>query len=196
MSTQGWSFDAVSELGRAEFKLRKARRSDRDAIETLIAESVRGLGSDDYSRRQIELSIKSVFGIDTDLIDDETYFVAEAPHGKLAGCGGWSKRKTLYGASRYDESRDSSELDPATDAARIRAFFIHPDFARQRIGSAILQACEDEAISCGFTSAEMMSTLPGVKLYSKRGYSGDERVQIPVGEGIDIECIRMRKELR
>jgi len=186
----------VNESGRGQFSLRKALPSDRKEIETLIAESVRGLGSGDYSERQIELSINSVFGVDTELIDDETYFVAEAPDGKLAGCGGWSKRKTLYGASRYEESRDSGELDPATDAAKIRAFFIHPDFARQGIGSAILQACEDEARSYGFTVAEMMSTLPGVKLYSQRGYSGDERVQIPVGEGVDIECIRMTKELK
>lgn len=178
-----------------EFKLRKATRDDLAKIEILIAESVRGLSVRDYSAQQIELSVKSVFGVDLELIDDGTYFVAETSDGELAGCGGWSKRKTLYGASRYDDSRDSNELDPKTDPAKIRAFFIHPDFARQGIGTAILQACEDEARSHGFRSAEMMSTLPGVKLYSTRGYVGDECVPVAVGEGIDIGCVRMRKDL-
>ncbi|MEP6849130.1 MAG: GNAT family N-acetyltransferase [Acidobacteriota bacterium] len=179
-----------------QFELRKANRDDQERIERLIAESVRGLGSDDYSPQQIELSIKSVFGVDLELIDDQTYFVAEAPDETLVGCGGWSKRRTLYGASSYEESRDSKELDPQIDAAKIRAFFIDPDFARKGIGTLILKACEDEAISHGFKSAEMMSTLPGVKLYSVHGYTGDERVAVPVGEGVSIDCIRMTKELR
>ena len=179
-----------------QFELRKATRYDQERIERLIAESVRGLSSDDYSATQIELSIQSVFGVDLELIDDQTYFVAEAADGTLAGCGGWSKRRTLYGASRYEESRDSEELDPRKDAAKIRAFFINPEFARKGIGTAILRACEDETRSHGFALAEMMSTLPGVKLYSVHGYDGDERVPVPVGEGASIDCIRMTKALR
>ena len=178
-----------------EFMLRKAVEIDVPQIEKLIAESVRGLSSDDYSPRQIELSIKSVFGVDTELILDKTYFVAEA-NGQVVGCGGWSKRKTLYGASGYKSSRDSGQLDPQTDAAKIRAFFIHPDWARKGIGTAILDACENEARAAGFRHAEMMATLPGVPLYSARGYSGDERVAVPVGEDVSIECVRMRKSLR
>ncbi|MDQ3750795.1 MAG: GNAT family N-acetyltransferase [Acidobacteriota bacterium] len=177
------------------FKIRKATIGDQAEIENLIAESVKGLSKDDYSARQIELSIKSVFGVDTDLIRDETYFVAESSNGEIVGCGGWSKRKTLYGASRYESSRDSNELDPQRDAAKIRAFFIHPAWARKGIGKAILQVCETEAKLFGFTSAEMMSTLPGVKLYVVCGYAGDERVAVPVGEGVEIECVRMSKKL-
>lgn len=177
------------------YKIRKAAVGDQAEIARLIAESVRGLSRDDYSERQIELAIKSVFGVDTELIADGTYFVAETVDGKIAGCGGWSKRKTLYGASRYESSRDSAELDPEIDAAKIRAFFIHPGWARKGIGRAILEECEREAKSFGFRSAEMMSTLPGVKLYSACGYAGDERVGVPVGEGEEIICVRMRKNL-
>lgn len=180
------------------FTLRKAGTGDRDEIAELIAASVRGLSAGDYNERQIELSVRSVFGVDTELITDGTYFVAVsdgADDGKIVGCGGWSKRKTLYGASHYDESRDSVELDPATEPAKIRAFFIHPRWARKGIGTAILDACENEARAHGFKSAEMMSTLPGVKLYAVRGYAGDERVGVPVGDGVEIECIRMKKDL-
>jgi len=177
------------------FTIRKAKPEDQAAIEDLIKESVRGLSRDDYDPQQIELSIRTVFGVDTELIADETYFIVETEDGRLAGCGGWSKRKTLYGASVYADSRDSNLLDPNTDAARIRAFFIHPDFARQGIGTQILEACEREARAHGFTSAEMMATLPGVKLYAVRGYTGDEQISVPIGENIDIICIKMRKEL-
>lgn len=177
------------------FSIRKARRSDQPAIEKLIKESVRGLSRGDYDAEQIELSIQTVFGVDTELIADETYFIVETKTGEIAGCGGWSKRKTLYGASRYAESRDSELLDPETDAAKIRAFFIHPRFARKGIGSLILETCERAAKQHGFKSAEMMATLPGVKLYAARGYSGDEEVKVPVGENIDIICVKMRKNL-
>lgn len=176
------------------FTLRKATVNEIDKISGLISESVRGLSKDYYDTLQIELSVRSVFGVDQELIEDGTYYVAEI-EGKIVGCGGWSKRKTLYGASVYGESRDSALLDPVTDAAKIRAFFIHPDAARQGIGRAILRACEDEAKSLGFHAAEMMSTLPGVPLYSACGYSGDERVEIPVGEDVTIDCIRMSKKL-
>lgn len=176
------------------WRIRKAELSDRDEIAVLIAESVRGLSSDVYSEEQIELSIKTVFGVDDDLINDETYFVVEADGG-IVGCGGWSRRKTLYGASIYGASRDPEFADPQIDAAKIRAFFIHPAHARKGIGSAILDACEAEAKKHGFKYAEMMATLPGVKLYETRGYSGHESVQVPVGEGVEIECIRMNKSL-
>jgi N-acetylglutamate synthase-like GNAT family acetyltransferase len=177
------------------YSIRKAKLSDRGEIEKLIKESVRGLSREDYDARQIELSIKTVFGVDTELIADETYFVVEAEDGKLAGCGGWSKRKTLYGASVYTASRNSELLNPERDAAKIRAFFIHPDFARQGIGTLILEMCEREARAHGFMRAEMMATLPGVRLYAARGYAGSEEVKVPVGENVDIICIKMRKFL-
>lgn len=178
------------------YSIRKATLADQPALEKLIEESVRGLSRMDYDEAQIELSIKTVFGVDTELINDETYFVALAETGEIAGCGGWSKRKTLYGASVYSQSRDSELLDPETDSAKIRAFFIHPRFARKGIGTMILDACEREAKRRGFKSAEMMATLPGVKLYAARGYRGDEEVKVPVGENTDIICIKMRKNLR
>jgi GNAT superfamily N-acetyltransferase len=177
------------------FTLRKAADEDVAAIGEVISESVRGLAKGIYDERQIELSIRTVFGVDHQLIADGTYFVAEDHAARIVGCGGWSKRKTLYGASSYDQSRDPELLDPGVDAAKIRAFFVHPDFARQGIGSAILDRCESEAKEAGFVMAEMMATLPGVPLYLVRGYSGDEHVQIPVGEDVEIECIRMRKKL-
>jgi N-acetylglutamate synthase-like GNAT family acetyltransferase len=178
------------------FTLRKAEMSDLDEIAGLIAASVRGLSAEDYDKRQIELSVRTVFGVDTELIADGTYFVAVLDaDGKIAGCGGWSRRKTLYGASHYDESRDSVLLDPAAEPAKIRSFFIHPEQARKGIGTAILEVCENEARAAGFKSAEMMSTLPGVKLYAVRGYTGDEKVGVPVGDGVEIECIRMEKDL-
>ena len=179
----------------SELMFRKAASEDSRSIAELIAESVRFLARGIYDERQIELSIRTVFGVDHQLIADGTYFVVESNTGQIAGCGGWSKRKTLYGASAYDQSRDPELLDPNIDAAKIRAFFVHPDFARQGIGSAILEKCESEAKRAGFASAEMMATLPGVPLYSARGYSGNELVQIPVGEDVEIDCIRMRKSL-
>ena len=177
-----------------KFEIREARRSDTESIAELIAESVRGLAVGFYDNRQIELSIRSVFGIDHQLIEDGTYFVAESD-GQIVGCGGWSKRKTLFGASAYGESRDPELLEPKVDAAKIRAFFIHPSAARKGIGKAILQRCEDEASAAGFRKVEMMATLPGVPLYSACGYEKAESVAIPVGEGLEIECIRMFKQL-
>lgn len=176
-----------------EYRLRIAAPDDADQMSALIAHSVRGLASGIYTEAQIERSIQTVFGVDHQLIADETYFVAEA-EGRILGCGGWSKRRTLYGASDYDASRDPELLDPAIDSAKIRAFFIHPDAARKGIGRAILERCEAEAKAHGFASAEMMSTLPGVPLYEACGYQKHESVGVPVGDGFEIECICMRKE--
>ena len=177
------------------FSLRNATREDEAAIGPLIAASVHGLARGFYDAREIELSIRSVFGVDRDLIDDGTYFVAVDDSGSIVGCGGWSRRKTLYGASGYESSRDAALLDPKTEAAKIRAFFVHPGAARQGIGRAILEACEAEARAAGFRTAEMMATLPGVPLYSVCGYEGDESVEIPIGDGRHIECIRMSKDI-
>ena len=177
-----------------EFALREARPRDVDEISALIAASVRGLAVGIYDDRQIELSITSVFGVDHQLIEDGTYFVAESG-GRIVGCGGWSKRKTLFGSSVYIKSRDPELLDPSVDAAKIRAFFIHPSAARKGIGRAILEKCEAEALATGFRKAEMMATLPGVPLYAACGYEKAESVAVPVGEGLEIECIRMHKKL-
>src|SRR5918911_4335297 len=149
--------------------IRKAHIDEREAIKRLIAESARHLSREHYNDKQIEAAIATVFGVDTDLIEDGTYFVAES-EGMLVGCGGWSKRKTLFGGDQYS-SRDAGYLDPASEFAKIRAFFIHPDHARKGIARAILTHCEDEARAHGFHGLELMATLPGVEFYKSCGFS-------------------------
>jgi len=173
--------------------LRKACAEDVEKLATLIAASVRGLAKGFYNDVQIEHSIRTVFGVDHQLIEDGTYFVAEL-HGRTAGCGGWSKRKTLYGASVY-EGRDPELLDPSNEPAKIRAFFVHPEMARLGVGRSILERCETEAREYGFRSAEMMATLPGVPLYEVCGYQRIGSQNIPIGDGAEIECVIMRKDL-
>jgi GNAT superfamily N-acetyltransferase len=177
-----------------DYIIRKAKLDDRAAIEQLIVESARSLSRADYSARQIEAAIAAVFGVDTSLILDGTYFVADSS-GRLVGCGGWSKRKTLFGGDRYAD-RDSGELDPASEPAKIRAFFVHPEYARKGIGRAILLACESEARAYGFRSLELMATLPGLRLYNACGYEAAERVEYEVEDGVKIEFVPMRKVLR
>jgi GNAT superfamily N-acetyltransferase len=176
------------------YVIRKATLDDRPAIAELIAESARNLSLEDYTEPQIEAAISRVFGVDTDLIMDGTYFVVESA-GRLVGGGGWSKRRTLFGGDQFAK-RDSSALDPQIDAAKIRAFFVHPQWARQGIGRALLSACETEARAQGFRSLELMSTLPGLKLYRACGYQEMERVEYEMGDGVQIEFVPMRKDLR
>ncbi|HWW20100.1 MAG TPA: GNAT family N-acetyltransferase [Steroidobacteraceae bacterium] len=173
------------------FQLRKARHADRPALQALIERSARELGAGDYRPEQIEAALRGAFGVDTQLIDDGTYFVVEADR-KLVGCGGWSKRRTLFGGDAHQE-RDAQELDPKTDAAKIRAFFVDPDYARQGIGRALLERCESEARTLGFSHFELMGTLPGVRLYQALGYVGSEPVHYPVAPGVTIEFVPMQK---
>ena len=176
-----------------DYTIRKAVVSDRAAIQKLIAASARGLSRADYSELQIEGAIQTVFGVDTNLILDGTYFVADND-GELIGCGGWSKRRTLFGGDQYS-SRDGSYLDPKTEAAKIRAFFIHPKHARKGIARAILARCETEATAAGFQALELMSTLPGIKLYRACGYQEIEHVELEVGKDLTIGLAPMRKDL-
>jgi len=174
-----------------EFPLRRAGLADVPALQSLIATSARALSRQDYTPEQIEAALRGAFGVDTQLIRDGSYFVIEAG-GRLAGCGGWSRRRTLFGSdSRAD--RDATELDPSIDAAKIRAFFIHPDFARRGFGSLLLERCEREAIARGFRRLEMMATLPGVKLYAARGYMPAEALDWPLGGGLTIRFVPMSK---
>jgi len=175
-----------------DFTLRPATLDDRAAIEQLIVESARGLSRADYSDAQIEAAIAAVFGVDTDLIHDGTYFVAEQD-GALIGCGGWSKRKTLFGGDQFT-GREAGLLDPAHEPAKIRAFFVHPGWARKGVGRALLQRCEAEAQANGFRAVELMATLPGVKLYQACGYAGDRQVVYEAG-GVQIPFLPMRKDL-
>ena len=174
-----------------EFRIRRARLDDVPALQSLIATSARALSREDYTPRQIEGALRGAFGVDTQLIRDGSYFVIEAGE-RLAGCGGWSRRRTLFGSdSRAD--RDATELDPAVDAAKIRAFFIHPDFSRRGLGTRLLQRCEEDAVSHGFARLELMATLPGVRLYAARGYEGRSPVDWPLGDGLSIRFLPMSK---
>ena len=176
-----------------QYLLRKATLDDRAEIQQLIADSARGLSRADYSDQQIEAAIATVFGFDSDLVADNTYFVAESS-GMIVGCGGWSKRKTLFGGDQYP-ARDSGNLDPDSEPSRIRAFFVHPKFARQGIGTAILSACESEAKAAGFQSVELMATLPGVKLYQACGYLAGDQIEFELTDAIKLELVPMRKVL-
>lgn len=172
--------------------MRKAVLEDRPAISQLIELSARSLSLEDYASEQIEAAIRSIFGVDSELIRDGTYFVAEA-EALLIGCGGWSRRRTLFGGDQY-AGRESALLDPAIDAAKIRAFFVHPGWARRGVARAILERCEQEARACGFRSLELMATLPGLKFYRALGYAGRERVTYEM-DGATIDFVPMRKSL-
>ena len=173
--------------------LRKATQADIPALDALIARSARGLSTADYSPAQIEGALRGAFGVDTQLLTDETYFVVEEA-GQILGCGGWSFRSTLFGSDAR-AGRDSSILDPKTQAAKVRAFFVDPSHARRGIGSLLLDHCEDQARVHGYREVELMATLPGVKLYAARGYAAASMVHFDVGSGQSIEFVPMRKSL-
>jgi GNAT superfamily N-acetyltransferase len=178
----------------SRFELRVAAAEDVAGIRELIDASVRGLQAKDYSPAQIECALATVFTVDSRLIADGTYFVAFDESGELAGCGGWSFRKTLYGGDHQVETIEPEKLDPEVDSAKIRAIFVHPKFARQGLGSLILDAAERAAIAMGFRRFEMGSTLTGVALYWLRGYREVGRIAVPVGNGERIGVVRMVKE--
>jgi GNAT superfamily N-acetyltransferase len=173
--------------------LRKATLDDVPRIDALIARSARGLSAGDYRAAQVEGALRGAFGVDTQLLADQTYFIAEED-GRFVGCGGWSFRSTLFGGDAR-AGRDSSILDPRAQAAKIRAFFVDPDSARRGIGTLLLDHCESEARARGFSRVELMATLPGVKLYAARGYVGGAMVLFDVGLGETIEFIPMHKVL-
>jgi N-acetylglutamate synthase-like GNAT family acetyltransferase len=174
------------------FQLRTATRTDIPALHRLIAASVRQLMTWAYSRSQLEAALGTWLGVDSQLVDDGTYFIAER-EGVMVGCGGWSKRKTPYG-SDHRPGREDTLLDPQTEAAKIRAFFVHPDWARRGIGSMILVECERAAKAAGFVRFEMGATLSGVPLYEKYGYVAIERVELPLANGETLPIVRMGKK--
>jgi GNAT superfamily N-acetyltransferase len=174
--------------------IRVATSDDVPELRTLIERSVRELQAGWYTPEQIEAAADSVFGVDMQLIEDGTYYVAEIS-GQVAGCGGWSKRGTLYGASHYEHSRQDALLDPARDPARIRAFFTHPAFARKGVGRALLLHCEEEARLAGFHSMEMAATLPGVPLYAAHGYEALDAFDVPLPGGQSIQVRRMARRI-
>jgi GNAT superfamily N-acetyltransferase len=181
-----------------QFHLRLATPDDIPALHALIEASMRGLQANDYTPAQMEGALGTVLGVDTQLIADETYFIAEVldqnakVRSTIAGCGGWSKRKTLFGADR-GPGREPELLDPAMDAAKVRAIFVHPDYARRGLGSLILAVVENAAREAGFRRFEMGSTLTGVPLYRLKGYVEVERIDVPLWNGEALMVVKMVK---
>lgn len=176
------------------FKFRKAKFSDVDNLESLINLSAKSINSAYYSKQEVDAALGNAWGVDLQLISDNTYWVVENSEGFLVGCGGWSKRKLLFGKNEVADSSDN-ELIPGIDSARIRAFFVHPDFTRKGIGKKLLKLCEDEASLLGFDSLELVSTLSGVKLYSSNGYLPQKSYEIDLGNGITNKVVSMSKSL-
>lgn len=171
--------------------LRLATDADLPALRAMMARAITELQTAFLTPAEVEAS-KSVMGLDTQLIADRCYFLAEID-GQLAGSGGWSRRATLYGGD-HSAGRDARLLDPATEPARVRAMYTHPDFARRGVGRAVLAACQDAARAAGFRRVELMATLSGVPLYSAAGFVAVERI-LDANGGTPVPLVRMGKGL-
>ena len=182
------------------FHVRPAVAAEVPVLRDLIEMYVRKLQAEDYTVEQRENALKTVFGVDSQLVADGTYLVVEAHFAaaaerrpEIVACGGWSKRKTLYGGDKWSD-REDALLDPRRDAAKIRAFFIHPAWARRGIGTLLLDACENAARAAGFTRFEMGATLTGAKLFGARGYKAVKNIEVPIGAGLTLPVIHMEKQ--
>lgn len=175
------------------FNVRLARPAEVPQLRALIEQSVWQLSLAYYTPAQIESALRHVFGVDSQLLADGTYYIAEA-NGALAGCGGWSQRAALYGGDQHKATADPL-LDPARDAARIRAFFVHPAWARRGVGRAIIEVCEAAARQAGFHRLELAATLPGEPLYTAMGYQATERLAPTLPDGQLLPIVHMHKLL-
>jgi len=173
-----------------EFRL--AEEGDVSLLEALISRSVYTLQAKFYSQAQMEGAVGTIFAVDTQLIRDRTYFVAECD-GKIIGCGGWSKRKTLYGGDKAKESAEDALIDSETEPARVRAFFVDPDYARRGIGSEIVRRCESALVASGFSQAFIIATLPGEKLFGSLGYKVVKRSAINLLNHETLAVVEMAK---
>lgn len=176
-----------------ELPLRPARPIDIPALQRLIETSVRRLSVGYYTEAQIASGLRYVFGVDTQLIADGTYFLVEGPDGPVAS-GGWSGRATLYGGDQHKTAPDLL-LDPAREPARIRAFFVHPDWARRGLGRRLFDACLDAARDAGFRSLELGATLPGLPLYAALGFVAHERMDATLPDGVVLPVVRMTRRI-
>lgn len=174
--------------------IRPATFNDIPVLQQLIALSARGLSAGYYTPAQTESAVKYVFGVDTQLISYGTYFAVEED-GIIIACGGWSKRNTLFGGDQFKTNADPL-LDPLKDAARVRAFFVHPDKARLGVGRMLLNACERAALESGFGKMEMGATLPGVPFYAKMGYNELSKIDLPLPDGEIMGVVKMGKSLK
>jgi len=179
-------------MAEAHWIPRPADVNEIPALEQLIQRSARGLSRDHYSDAEVEAAIAHVFGVDSELVADRSYLLIEEGGVPIA-CGGWSRRRTLFGGDQF-AGRDDALLEPARDAARVRAFFVDPNHARRGLGVALLQACEAAAAAAGFRALELMSTLPGVDFYAANGFVAGEPIAHDAG-GIALRFVPMRKLL-
>ena len=175
------------------YTLRPATRDDLPALQALIGESVRGLSVGLYTPEEIEASLIHVFGVDTQLLADRTYYVIETDD-TIAAAGGWSARRTLFGGDQFKTEADN-RLDPEKEPARIRAFFVHPDHTRRGLARKIFARCATDAADAGFHRLELASTLPGVPLYEALGFAAHEPIDVPMPGGLVLRCIRMDRVL-
>jgi GNAT superfamily N-acetyltransferase len=175
------------------FRLRLATEADLAALEPLMTRAIDELLPAFLSPELVAAS-HEIMGLDRLLVADRTYFVAEAPDGTLTGGGGWSRRATLFG-SDHTYGRDPALLDPASEPARIRAMYTHPDFTRRGIGRAILEVCEGAAKAEGFRVCELAATLSGEPLYRACGYTAVEPFEAATSGGLRVPLLRMRKTL-
>jgi GNAT superfamily N-acetyltransferase len=173
-------------------RLRLAVEADLPALRQLMDAAIRELQAPFLSPQQLTASF-SIMGLDTQLVADRTYFVVDAG-ARIAGCGGWSRRATLFGGD-HSEGRDAALLDPAKDAARVRAMYTHPDFTRRGVGRMVLNACEAAAAADGFGSCELAATLAGEPLYKACGYRQIERFAADTPQGVVVPLVRMGKPL-
>lgn len=175
-----------------EIEVRVIGLEEVGVVTALIGASVRGLQVE-YTEGQREAALRTVFTVDTRLVGDGGYYGAFAGE-RLVGCGGWSGRRTLYGGDAQVEKIEADRLDPKVDAAKIRAIFVDPAFARMGIGGRLLEAAEEGARRAGFRRFEMGSTLSGLGLYRLRGYVEMETIRVPVGDGVEIDVVKMVKD--
>lgn len=172
---------------------RLATDDDIPALQVLIAASARGLSAGYYTTAEVEASVAHVFGVDSQLIADRTYYIIDGPRGPAAA-GGWSARITLYGGDQMKNVADPL-LNPATDPARIRAFFVHPQWARRGLARQLYEVCAADAWRAGFRELELMATLPGMPLYEALGFTTVARVTVPLPGGVEVAFTRMRRAI-
>lgn len=175
------------------FILRTARLSEKDAMNALIRKSGIGLAAGFYTDEQAHAITREIFGVDSALVVDGTYFVIE-DKGVMVACGGWSRRATDFGGD-HAKSGNDRPLDPATEPARIRAFFVDPAMARKGLGTMLLDHCTEMARQAGFTSLELVSTMPGEPLYIRHGFTALERIELPLSGGVVVALTRMGKRI-
>lgn len=179
----------------SRLRVRPAVLADAPAISDLIDASIRGIGAERYDPRQIESSLAHLFGVDTRMIEDGTYYVVEEPDGRIVGAGGWSRRRTPFGGDQASHFRDAGLREPGRDAAVIRAFYVHPDRARRGIGRLLMEASEGAAQAEGYRRFELVATLTGIPLYAACGYQEVEPVGIELPDGVVIEAVRMERDV-